>query len=74
MYAGGAGLVICGGYGALSVGFGGARAVRGVRQTYRFAKKPRCQKNCGGRGNAKRFIKGVTPKFSGDWIDRLGGY
>ena len=74
MYAAGVGLAVCGGLGALGVASGGFRAARGVRQTYRFAKKPRCYKQCGVRGNAKRFIKGVTPKWSGDWIDRLGGY
>ncbi len=58
--------------GIYQVTTGGLKVVKGARQLHRLRKAPKCKKECGFGGNAKRFFKGVIP-FGKDWIDIVGG-
>jgi RHS repeat-associated protein len=71
--AGPAGVAACYGLGAAQVATGAGRMYRGGRQLYGVYKSPRCSSNCGRRGNLTRLVKGIAPKWSGSWIEKLGG-
>ena len=69
---GGWGAAACAGYGVYNIGSGGYRAHKGYRQLRHFSHHARCYHRCGFKSQARTFRRGVTPNWSGKFLDRWG--